>query len=150
MILSYKDCGMGWERVDLVTCQMVTWYGTDVSFSLPVFSALWLEKASPQKRKWWTEGAERGERLSPSSAPKALSISFLFFFFNRNVIDLQHCVSFPLFFNSAAWVWLAARRMFFLVAACGIEFPDQGLNPRPLHWELGALATGPPGKYLLC
>lgn len=81
MILSYKDCGMGWERVDLVTCQMVTRYGTDVSFSLPVFSALWLEKASPQKRKWWTEGAERGQRLSPSSAPKALSISFLFFFF---------------------------------------------------------------------
>ena len=24
--------------------------------------------------------------------------------------------------------------------------PCQGLNPGPLHWELGALATGPPGK----
>ena len=33
-----------------------------------------------------------------------------------------------------------------LVAACGIQFPDQGLNPSPLHWELGVLATGPPGK----
>ena len=34
-----------------------------------------------------------------------------------------------------------------LVAACGIQFPDQGLNPGPLHWEHGALATGPPGKF---
>ena len=24
--------------------------------------------------------------------------------------------------------------------------PCQGLNPGPLHWELGVLATGPPGK----
>ena len=26
---------------------------------------------------------------------------------------------------------------FFLVVACGIQFPDQGLNPGPLHWECG-------------
>ena len=26
--------------------------------------------------------------------------------------------------------------------------PDQGLNPDPLHWEHGVLATGPPGKSL--
>ena len=32
-----------------------------------------------------------------------------------------------------------------LVAACGIQFPDQGLNLDPLHWEHGVLATGPPG-----
>jgi len=24
-----------------------------------------------------------------------------------------------------------------IVAACGIQFPDQGLNLGPLHWELG-------------
>ena len=35
-----------------------------------------------------------------------------------------------------------------LVEACGIKFPDQGLNPSPLHWELSVLATGPPGKVL--
>ena len=35
-----------------------------------------------------------------------------------------------------------------LVAACGIYFPDQGLNLGPLHWESGVLATGPPGKFL--
>ena len=33
-----------------------------------------------------------------------------------------------------------------LAAACGIWFPDQGLNPGPLHWKLGVSATGPPGK----
>ena len=35
-----------------------------------------------------------------------------------------------------------------LGVAHGILFPDQGLNPGPLHWELGVLATGPPGKSL--
>ena len=34
----------------------------------------------------------------------------------------------------------------FLVAACGIQFPDQRWNPGPLHWERGFLTTGPPGK----
>ena len=33
-----------------------------------------------------------------------------------------------------------------LVAACGIYFPNQGLNLGPLHWECRVLATGPPGK----
>ena len=32
------------------------------------------------------------------------------------------------------------------VMACGILSPDQGLNPGPLHWEHGVLATGPSGK----
>ena len=30
--------------------------------------------------------------------------------------------------------------------ACGIQFPNQGSNPGPLHWEHGVLPTGPPGK----
>ena len=34
-----------------------------------------------------------------------------------------------------------------LVVACGIQFPDQGSNPGPLHWEHGVLATGPPGNF---
>ena len=35
--------------------------------------------------------------------------------------------------------------------SCGmwdLNFPDQGLNLDPLHWERGVLATGPPGKSL--
>ena len=35
-----------------------------------------------------------------------------------------------------------------LVAAYGIQLPDQGLNPGPWHWERGVLATGSPGKSL--
>ena len=33
-----------------------------------------------------------------------------------------------------------------LVVACGIQFPDQGLNPWSLHWEHRVLVTKPPGK----
>ena len=32
------------------------------------------------------------------------------------------------------------------VAACGIQFPDQGLDLGPLHWECGVIAIGPPEK----
>ena len=32
-----------------------------------------------------------------------------------------------------------------LVVACRIQFPDQGSNPGPLHWDRGVLATRPPG-----
>ena len=35
-----------------------------------------------------------------------------------------------------------------LVAAPGIYFPYQGMNPGPLHWKRGVLATGPPEKSL--
>ena len=35
-----------------------------------------------------------------------------------------------------------------LVAAYNIQFPDQGSNLDPLHWEPGVLATGPPVKSL--
>ena len=33
-----------------------------------------------------------------------------------------------------------------LVVACGIWFPDKGLNPGPLNWECGVLTTGLPVK----
>ena len=33
-----------------------------------------------------------------------------------------------------------------LAVAYGTYFPDQGSNLGPLHWELGDLATGQPGK----
>ena len=40
------------------------------------------------------------------------------------------------------WLFLA------LAAAYRIKFPDQGLNPGPLHWEHRVLAAGSPGKAL--
>ena len=33
-----------------------------------------------------------------------------------------------------------------LVAACEIQFCNQGLKLGPLHWELEVLVTGPPGR----
>ena len=42
------------------------------------------------------------------------------------------------------FTWLLA----ILAMACGIEFPDQGWNLGPLHWECKAFATGPPGMSL--
>ena len=32
--------------------------------------------------------------------------------------------------------------------SCVMYFPNQGLNPSPLHWELGVLASGSSGKSL--
>ena len=43
-------------------------------------------------------------------------------------------------------LWSSLQHVWFLVVACGIYFPDRGLNPGPLHWEQGT--TGPPEKSL--
>ena len=51
-----------------------------------------------------------------------------------------------LFIFDLAMLGLHCSMQDLLVAACGIQFPDQGLNPRPLHWEHRVLATGLPGK----
>ena len=32
------------------------------------------------------------------------------------------------------------------LAACGLQFPEQGLNRGPLHWERGVLAVDPRGS----
>ena len=42
------------------------------------------------------------------------------------------------------FIWLSQV----LVAACGIQFPYQGLSPGPLHWECRVLTTGPQTKSL--
>ena len=34
----------------------------------------------------------------------------------------------------------------FIYLACAIQFPEQGLNPGPLHWEHAVPATGSLGK----
>ena len=38
------------------------------------------------------------------------------------------------------------KRIWVVVAACGISFPDQGLNPGSLPWECRVVVTGSPGK----
>ena len=83
--------------------------------------------------------------------------SSLFKNFNH-IVNLPCCVSFKCltkwFRNTYAFfkkkiyltvsVFVAAWGS--LVAACGIQFPDQRLNLHPLHWECWVLSTGPPGK----
>ena len=46
--------------------------------------------------------------------------------------------------HTGSLIFVAAYRIF--RCACGIWFPDQGLNLGPLPLEGGVLATGPPGK----
>ena len=41
-------------------------------------------------------------------------------------------------------VWV----VFLSAVACGIQFPHQGSNLVPVHWEHGVSATGPPEKSL--
>ena len=64
-----------------------------------------------------------------------------FFFFNY--------FSFFLFKN-LFWLHqlLVATYELLVARSCGIQFPDQGSNLGPLHWECGVLAAGPPGKCL--
>ena len=63
-----------------------------------------------------------------------------------------HGLAFPLFFKKYFMLFGCTGSqvgyMGSLVAACGIQFTNQGLNPGPLHWECRVLATGPPWKSL--
>ena len=63
-----------------------------------------------------------------------------------------HCILFfKYLFIWLCWVLVVAHGILFaasLIAACGIYFPDQGLNPSLLQWEHGILATGPPRRSL--
>ena len=48
---------------------------------------------------------------------------------------------------SSIWPpWVLVEAHTFFIMAHGIQFPDQGLNLSPLHWECGFVATAPPGK----
>ena len=80
-------------------------------------------------------------------------LNYLFIYFGCARCSLRHagslvaaCRGFFFFKLRHTGSLVAACKL--LVAACGIEFPDQGSNPGPLHWEHGVLATGPPGKSL--
>ena len=59
--------------------------------------------------------------------------------------------SFSFFFFFKLFIYLPALclscgTLALLVVACGVWFPDQGLNPGPLNWECGVLTTGLPVK----
>ena len=76
-------------------------------------------------------------RSSSSDILKCCCFLFLFFLRpNYFPIYLFDCAGSPL------------QQVGSLVVACGIQFPDQGLNRGPLHWEYEVLAPGPPEKSL--
>ena len=66
-------------------------------------------------------------------------------------VSLFYC--FLKYFICLFWVLVAAYRVFsccvwnVFIVSCGISFPDHRLNPNPLQWKHGVLATGPPGKF---
>ena len=45
-----------------------------------------------------------------------------------------------------AMLGLSCKHTGSLAVAWGISAPWPGVEPGPLHWERGVLATGPPGK----
>ena len=67
-------------------------------------------------------------------------------FFTTNRMPSSAVSSFP----NIYFTYLAALSLSCGVwdLSCGIYFPELGSNLVPLYWELGVLATGPPGKSL--
>ena len=63
--------------------------------------------------------------------------SFGCIFRSRIAVLQSNSVNFFLFLIFAHTVWHV-----------GSQFPNQGLNPHPLHWTQGVLTTGPPEKPL--
>ena len=50
---------------------------------------------------------------------------------SKYLVSVHHGSKFFVLKNVYLFIWLH----WVLVATCGISFPDQGLNPGPLHWE---------------
>lgn len=57
-------------------------------------------------------------------------------------------VCFKYLFTYLALPYLSCGKRSILVAVYGVWFPNQGLNPGPLHWEHRVLAIGQPDKSL--
>ena len=107
------------------------------------------------KRKWKADRVGEIVRLRNPG-----SITYL----SRQSISEELCISQSLYIvltqlhilKKYLFTWLqqvlvVARRIFDAayepsVAACGIQFLDQGSNPGPLHRNLGVSATRPAGK----
>ena len=84
------------------------------------------------------------------------SICYLYFLMMAIVTDvISHCsVDSHLSTSDVEHLFRPFMYLFFffnlttpgLSCTCRIYLPDQDLNPDPLHWEHGVLATGPPEK----
>ena len=83
------------------------------------------EKAKPQMKGGWAANSSFPLFISWEAQENQNTHFFLSFLSSSSLLI---CLS---------WV---------LVIACGLWFPDQGLNPGLLHWEHIVLTTGPPEK----
>ena len=81
---------------------------------------------------WWSQG---GTGNLPSVMISHMSL-----------LTTQGVPSHFLIFKENIYLYLFIWLCWVLVAACGIKFPDQGLNLGSLCWEHGVLATGSPGN----
>ena len=74
--------------------------------------------------------------------------SAMVFFITFNFIIILLCI---FIYLTAPGSSLSKRDLFFFFSSCcmwNLQLPDQGSNLGLLHWELGVLVTGPPGKSL--
>ena len=85
------------------------------------------------------ESQEKGKGNQGTLANVEHQMSLVFFF--KYSVYLLGCARFQLQHTGSFVVTCKL-----LVAACGIQFPDLGLNSGLLYWEHGVLATGPPEK----
>ena len=65
---------------------------------------------------------------------------------HMSLLTTQGVPSHFLIFKENIYLYLFIWLCWVLVAACGIKFPDQGLNLGSLCWEHVVLATGSPGN----
>ena len=111
----------------------------------------WTTRGIPIALLWWNLSSERiWEKMNGGLWHYILHFEDIYLFvylaslgLSYSTKDLQSSVM------HVGSLMVACR---LLVVSCRIEFPDQGSNLEPLHWELGFshqdLATGPPGTFL--
>ena len=104
--------------------------GTKLNSTLSSFPSLWGKEVSPLSRISGQEVLPRPSSTTPSSLTLWLLSNDFFF------------LSIYLFGRVGSYLCHSGS----VVAVWGIQFSDPGSNPRPLHWEHGVLATGPPGS----
>ena len=93
----------------------------------------WIVFPCAKQHKLLNDLAKWGETWNPDFFPRVYSITLLFlhqgFLFCFNIY-LFGCTRFQLQHTGSLVV---ACKL--LVEVCGIQFPDQGLNPATLHWK---------------
>ena len=92
----------------------------------------------------WTENLRYMLYSLMSSYCTHMQKEMVFYLYGLHCLIVKDTVAAFLKKDLFIWVcWVLAAAGELLNVACGIQFPDQGSNPGPLHWECRVLATGP-------